>query len=67
MSRRNRFLIALLSAGFTFASLTVAVGTDHWKYRGHYWGHHGHHHGCYDHHHHDGDSEKPEDPGTPES
>lgn len=46
MRHRNRFWIALLSAGLTFAALTASLGTDHWK-RGHYWGHH--HHGYYHH------------------
>ena len=48
MKRQNRFLIALLAAGITFATLTATVGTDHWK-RG-YYGHHGYWH-HYDHHH----------------
>ena len=47
MKRQNRFLIALLSAGITFATLTATIGTDHWK-RG-YYGHHGYWH-HYDHH-----------------
>jgi len=48
MKRQNRFVIALLAAGITFATLTTTVGTDHWK-RG-YYGHHGYWH-HYDHHH----------------
>ncbi|MEP1096957.1 MAG: hypothetical protein ABJG78_17700 [Cyclobacteriaceae bacterium] len=49
MKRRNRFLVALLSAGITFSAFTFMVGTDHWNQRG--W--HRHHHECYhrsDHH-----------------
>lgn len=47
MKRRTRFLVALLSAAFTFGVLFVTVGTDHWK-RSYY--HHGYHH--HDDHHH---------------
>lgn len=46
MKKGSRFLVGLLAAGFTFAILTVSVGTDHWAKRGHYFHHH--HHGCYD-------------------
>ena len=52
MKRQNRFIIALLTAGITFATLTATLGTDHWK-RGYYRYHHGyyHHHDNTDHDH----------------
>jgi len=51
MKRQNRFIVALLAAGITFATLTATIGTDHWK-RGHYYerGWYHHHHD-YDHDH----------------
>ena len=51
MKRQNRFIIALLAAGITFATLTATVGTEHWK-RG-YFHRHGYYH--YHDHHHDND------------
>ena len=45
MKRQNRFIVALLAAGITFATLTATLGTDHWK-RGNYF-----HHGYYHYHH----------------
>lgn len=51
MKRQNRFIIALLAAGITFATLTATVGTEHWK-RGHYF-----HHGYYHHYDHDDHSQ----------
>ena len=50
MKRQNRFIIALLAAGITFATLTATVGTDHWK-RGYF----RHHHGYYHQHEHSND------------
>lgn len=57
MKRQNRFIIGLLAAGITFATLTATVGTEHWK-RGHYF-HHGYYHNHY--HDHDQDDWKNED------
>ena len=50
MKRQNRFIVALLAAGITFATLTATIGTDHWK-RGYY----NHHHGYFHHHDHSTD------------
>lgn len=58
MNRRNRFIVALLSASLTFSAFAFTVGTDHWKYRG--W--HRHHHGCY--HDHDSHSHEQKEPST---
>ena len=46
MKRQNRFIVALLAAGITFATLTATVGTEHWK-RGYF-----HRHGYYHYHDH---------------
>lgn len=47
MKYRNRFIIGLLSAAITFATLTAFIGPARWR--------HGYHHGCYyerSYHHH---------------
>jgi hypothetical protein len=56
MKRQNRFIIALLAAGITFATLTATVGTDHWK-RGYF----RHHHVYYHQHEHSNDHENWQD------
>jgi hypothetical protein len=52
MKRRSRLIVGVLAASFTFAALSISLGTDHWSKRGHYY-HHGWHHGwhydCHDH------------------
>ena len=61
MKGQNRFIIALLAAGITFATLTATVGTDHWK-RG-YYGRHSYYH----HHHSDSDHNHWQDDGETNS
>ncbi len=54
MKKRDRFLVALLSAGISFSTFAFTVGTDHWdRYE---W--HEYHHGCY--YHNDGEHEQEE-------
>jgi hypothetical protein len=59
MKRQNKFIIALLAAGITFATLTATMGTDHWK-RGYFRHHHGYYH-HHDHSDHDHDSRQDDD------
>ena len=56
MKRPKRFIIGILAAGITFATLTATVGTEHWKRR--HFQHGYYHHDHNNHHDHDSQDQK---------
>ena len=57
MKRTQRFIIGLVAAGITFATLTATIGTEHWK-RGHFFHHGYYYHDHHKHHDHDNQDQK---------